>query len=271
MKPPVVSVIIPAYNRAWSIKRAIDSVMAQTFSDFELIVVDDGSTDNTKEILNSYKKEIHIITQENLGASAARNAGIKKAKGNMIAFLDSDDEWLDRKLEAQMDFFEQNPLYKICQTVERWIRYGKFVNIPDIHKKTGGELFGQSLKKCMITCSSVMMRRELLEEVGLFNESLPACEDYDLWLRITHKYPVGLIEREHLIRYGGHSDQLSGKFSGNDRYRIRAIMNILEHCRLTQKQHVQAVAELEYKCRIYGQGCLKRGKTEEGRRYLKIA
>ncbi len=270
MKHPLVSVIIPTFNRAWSIKRAVDSVLNQTFRDFELIVVDDGSNDNTLEILKKYDDKIQIISQINLGVSAARNSGIKHSRGEYVAFLDSDDEWLPKKLEAQIGYLNENPSVNICQTVERWIRYGKFVNIPNVHKKVGGNIFEQSLKKCMITCSSVIMRKSLLDEVGLFNETMPACEDYDLWLRITYKYEVGLLEKEYLVRYGGHKDQLSTKYNGNDKYRIRSMMNILESCQLTKEQRYKTLESLERKCRIYAQGCIKRGKKEIGKRFMKI-
>jgi len=237
---------------------------------FELIVVDDGSTDQTPAALAPYASRLHLITQENTGVSAARNAGIRAAKGELIAFLDSDDEWLPNKLRAQCAFFEANPAYIICQTIERWIRHGRFTNIPDSHKKKADFIFAESLGKCMVTCSSVMIRRALFDEVGLFNETLPACEDYDLWLRITHRRPVGLIAAEHLIRHGGHADQLSSRYTGNDRYRIRAIMDLLASGCLSNEQRRLALEELTWKCRVYGEGCRKRGKLEEAERFLSI-
>jgi glycosyltransferase involved in cell wall biosynthesis len=267
---PLISVILPTYNRAWSLKRAIDSVFAQTVTNFELIVVNDGSIDETNAILKEYQGRIQIINQENLGASAARNAGISTARGEYVAFLDSDDEWLKHKLEAQLLFFEREPDYQMVQTTERWIRKGKFVNIPDTHKKVAGFIFEPSLKQCMVTCSSGMMKKKLLDEVGLFNESLPACEDYDLWLRIVWKYPVGLIEKDHLVRHGGHADQLSSRFFGCDRFRIRSILNLLLHFPLAAEQKELAVRELCFKCRVYAEGCMKRGKTGEGERFLNL-
>lgn len=270
MPLPCFSVVLPTHNRAWSLERAIDSVLAQTCRDFELVVVDDGSTDRTPDILERYAGRIVSIRQANSGVSAARNRGIRESKGTVIAFLDSDDEWMPTKLDAQKSFFESHPTRTICQTTERWIRNGRFVNIPNIHKKLHGEIFGPSLKKCMITCSSVAIRRELLDEVGFFNESLPACEDYDLWLRITCQYPVDLIPCDHLTRYGGHPDQLSTRFFGNDRYRIRSILHLLENVPLAQRQRELAIEELRFKCSVYGQGCLKRGRDEEGQRFLMI-
>ncbi len=267
---PVISVLIPAYNRAWSLARAIDSVLRQSLHEFELIVVDDGSTDNTRAILEAYGDSIRVLRQENAGVSAARNAGIRASSGEFVAFLDSDDEWLPEKLRIQYAFFENHPQVRICQTLERWIRNGRFVNAPDSHKKKPDFIFAESLRKCMITCSSVMIRRSLLDETGLFNEALPACEDYDLWLRITCRDPVGLIAQEHLIRYGGHPDQLSSKYTGNDRYRIRAILDLLSSGRLSEEQRRLTLSEIEFKCRVYGQGCQKRGKQEEARRFMSI-
>lgn len=265
-----VSVVIPAHNRGWSLPRAIESVLRQSMSQYELIVVDDGSTDQTAAALAPYANRLQYITQENAGVSAARNAGIRAAKGEFVAFLDSDDEWLPGKLAAQCAFFNANPPYVICQTLERWIRHGRFTNIPETHKKKADFIFGESLRRCMITCSSVMIRRALFDEVGLFNETLPACEDYDLWLRIARRHPIGLIPTEHLIRYGGHADQLSSRYTGNDRYRIRSIMGLLASGDLTSEQRQHAMAELKWKCQVYGEGCKKRARAEEAERFLSI-
>ena len=192
-KKPLVSVIIPTYNRGWIIKEAIDSVMVQDYRDFELIIVDDGSTDNTPDILNSYRGDIKVFRQENQGVSAARNRGLAAASGRFIAFLDSDDLWLPRKLRRQVDFFSSNPDACICQTEEIWIRNNMRVNPKKRHKKPRGMIFEPSLALCLVSPSAVMIRRSLFEEVGGFDETLPACEDYDLWLRISCRYPVYLI------------------------------------------------------------------------------
>lgn len=125
---PCISVIIPTYNRCWILKEAIDSVLSQKFSDFEIIVVDDGSTDATNELLSTYGDQITTISQQNKGVSAARNAGISFARGGYIAFLDSDDMWLPEKLSCQHDFFQSHPEALICQTDEIWIRNGVRVN-----------------------------------------------------------------------------------------------------------------------------------------------
>ena len=192
----LISVIIPTYNRETVLPRAITSVLAQKGADFELIIVDDGSTDSTNNFIESRSPfpVPRVFHQENKGPAAARNLGIKHAQGEWIAFLDSDDEWKPGKLKAQLKFFEENPEYFICQTEEIWIRNGTRVNPMKKHQKFGGWIFEKCLPLCVVSPSAVMMRRKLFGEVGLFDESLPACEDYDLWLRIAAKYPIVLIE-----------------------------------------------------------------------------
>ncbi len=134
-KNPLISVIIPTYNRGWIIKEAIDSVLAQDYVNYELIVVDDGSTDNTHDILNSYQNNFLILRQNNKGVSSARNRGLAAASGHFVAFLDSDDIWLPQKLSQQVDFFHSNPDALICQTEEIWIRNNVRVNPKKRHKK----------------------------------------------------------------------------------------------------------------------------------------
>ena len=219
---PKFSVIIPVYNREKYIKRAIESVLKQTYKNFELIVVDDGSTDDTPNIIKNYP--IKIITQKNLGVSAARNAGIKASNGQIIAFLDSDDEWKKEKLMSHYKFFKKNKNFKIHQTDEIWIKDGKFLNKKKIHQKKEGFIFYDSLHLCLISPSAVAIKKELFEEVGLFREDFEVCEDYELWLRITKKYPVGYSDEKLVIKYGGHKDQLSKKYFAMDRWRVKAML-----------------------------------------------
>ena len=266
-----VSVIIPTYNREEKVCRAVSSVLDQSFTDFEIIVVDDASADNTVERLKQFKNRIQVIRHpENKGVSAARNSGIKKSKGKYIALLDSDDYWLPEKLKVQTDFFKENPDAVICQARELWIRKGKRVNPAKKHMKPSGDIFIPSLKLCLVSPSAVMFKKLLLDEVGMFDEEFPVCEDYDLWLRIAYKYPVYLIERDLLIKEGGHSDQLSASMPGMDRYRIKAMSNIYKRNVLNAPQKQALVKELEKKCVVYGKGCIKRGKIEEGEYYLNI-
>ena len=264
-----VSVILPTYNRYAFVGQAIDSVLNQTYTDYELIVVDDGSTDNTPALLYQYGDRINVIRQENRGVSAARNSGIRSASGNAIALLDSDDYWLPKKLEEQVAFFEAHPDALICQTEELWFRNGKRVNPKKRHRKPSGMIFEKSLPLCLVSPSAVMIRKLLLDEVGLFDETLPACEDYDLWLRIAWRYPVYLIDAPLIVKQGGHADQLSG-MPELDKYRIQALLKILKHDGLSEKQRHAAQAMLEKKCRIYANGCQKRGRVEEAAHYLAL-
>ena len=269
---PLISVIIPTYNRAAVLPRAVDSVLSQKGADFELILVDDGSADNTRTLLESWPRspEIRYFYQENRGPSAARNLGIKKAKGEWIAFLDSDDEWKPGKLKAQLEFFRGNPDYLICQTEEIWIRKGVRVNPMKKHQKSGGWIFEKCLPLCVISPSAVMMHRKLFDEVGLFDESLPACEDYDLWLRIAAKHPIGLIEKPYLFKYGGHADQRSREFPAMDRFRIQSLAKLLASGVLTPEQTFAARRKLEEKAAIFTHGALKRGNVKEADEIQKL-
>lgn len=269
MSSPLISVIIPTYNRAAFLFEAVDSVLKQTFSDFELIVVDDGSTDGTADsLIEKYEGRFIYRYQPNQGVSAARNQGIQMARGQWIAFLDSDDLWLPEKLETQILFFSNNPEINICQTEEVWIRNGRRVNPRKKHQKFSGDLFGPSLLLCLVSPSAVMVRRDLFDEVGCFDEALPACEDYDLWLRISSRFPIYLIDRPLVVKRGGHPDQLSRITPALDRYRIAVLIKLLDSNRLTARQYALTFKALETKSRIYGQGCIKRGKAEEGHYYL---
>lgn len=268
---PQVSVIIPTFNRSQKIVRAVRSVLKQDFRDFEIIVVDDGSSDNSSDALNDYMSCIRYLRQPgNRGVSAARNRGVKSSTAPWISFLDSDDYWLKEKLQVQMEFFEKNASAVACQTQEIWIRRGRRVNPKTRHRKPSGDIFKQSLKLCLVSPSSIILRRSLFEEVGFFDEALPAGEDYDLWLRISCRYPVYLIDKELVVKEGGHEDQLSRRFGSLDRFRIKAIVKLIKSGILTVDQTRVALEELSIKCRIYGNGCIKRGRIEEGYVYLSL-
>jgi glycosyltransferase involved in cell wall biosynthesis len=263
---PLISIIIPTFNRGWILTEAIDSVLSQDFSDYELIVVDDGSTDNTSNIIDKYKESLIVIRQKNSGVSAARNRGITAASGRYIAFLDSDDFWLPNKLTSQVNFFNTHPDALICQTEEVWIRNGMRVNPKKKHKKPSGMIFEASLALCLVSPSAVMIQRRLFNKVGMFDENLPACEDYDLWLRISLRYPVYLIDIPLIVKRGGHTDQLS-RAPGLDKFRIQALIKILETTQLSKKQYVAVVNTLKEKCKLYASGCLKRGRKDEANFY----
>jgi glycosyltransferase involved in cell wall biosynthesis len=269
-RKPAVSVIIPTYNRGWILREAVESVLAQDFEDFELIVVDDGSTDNTREILAAYGNDIVVLEQNNRGVSAARNRGIAGASAPLIAFLDSDDLWKPQKLSRQVEFFSAEPQTLICQTEEIWIRNGVRVNPKKRHHKFSGMIFEFSLALCLVSPSAVMIRSELFERVGVFDESLPACEDYDLWLRASCRYPVDLIDEPLIIKRGGHDDQLS-RAAGLDKYRIQSLKKIIASGQLSDSQHRAAVRTLQEKCAVYAGGCRKRGRLEEAEYYEQLA
>ncbi|MGA3083323.1 MAG: glycosyltransferase [Thermodesulfobacteriota bacterium] len=270
MTSPLVSVIVPTYNRSFFVLEAVDSIFKQTFKDFELIVVDDGSIDGTAEALNPYKGRLIYSFQDHQGVSTARNRGIQTARGKWVAFLDDDDLWLPEKLKTQIDFFSKNPEGMICQTQEIWIRNGRRVNPREKHRKYSGDIFAPSLLLCLVSPSAVMIQRELFEQVGCFDETLPACEDYDLWLRISAQFPIFLIDQPLVVKRGGHPDQLSRTTPALDRFRIQSLVKILDSGQLTAVQYNLAFKELKAKCRIYGQGCLKRGREKESHFYLAL-
>ena len=222
-----ISLVIPAYNRASLLKRALESVAMQTNRPAEIIVVDDGSTDDTAIMIKKEFPDVVYIHQKNSGVSAARNLGIQNANHEWIAFLDSDDEWLPGKLAIQLSVIENNPAdTHLVHSNEIWIRNGNRVNQMDKHEKYGGWIFEHCLPMCAISPSSVLIKKSLLYEAGLFDEQLPACEDYDMWLKICARYPVKYLPQPLIKKYGGHEDQLSRKYWGMDRFRIKALVNL---------------------------------------------
>jgi len=261
----VISVIIPAYNRSLLLKRSINSVYSQTFKDFEIIVVDDGSTDNTSSLIKEYNNKIKYIYITHSGVSKARNVGINSANGEWISFLDSDDYWLPEKLEKQMIYLVKNNRYKICHTDEIWIRNGVRINQGKKHKKYEGWFFYPSLDLCLISPSSILIHREILNEVGLFDESLEYVEDYDLWLRITSRFPIGYLNEKLVVKVGGHEDQLSRKIDGIEKYRIMSLEKLIRSKTLKTFLLKRTIEVYRKKCNIYISGCIKRGKLEEAK------
>ncbi len=265
-----ISVIIPSYNRLHTLPRAIDSVLNQSVPVHELIVVDDGSTDGTVEYIKQHYSTIRLISQSQRGVSAARNVGIASAKGQWIALLDSDDEWLPDKIAKQQQKLQQLPDSKICHTEEIWVRNGKRVNAMQKHKKTGGWIYENCLPLCAMSPSSIVFHCSVLQAVGLFDEALPACEDYDLWLRICNQFPVIFIEEPCIIKYGGHEDQLSRQYWGMDRFRITALDKILQSPALQASNRPLTLAMLQKKITVYIKGAEKRQKTAEVTEYRKL-
>ncbi len=270
----MVTIIIPTYNRKSYLEDAIDSVLGQNFTHFGIIVVDDGSDDGTADLVRGLgdPKKLEYMRFSHSGVPGkVRNAGARMAKGNYLAFLDSDDLWKPEKLTRQIAFFEEHPGIRICHSREIWQRGEKIVSQAGQRHRRSGNIFPDALKKCIIGPSTVMMRRELFEEFSGFREDLEIAEDYELWLRITAKYPVGYIDEPLVIKRGGHPDQLSEKYGQIEIFRIKALLLNLEAGAFGGDQRVLAARELARKCRVYAAGCEKRGKSEEARRYREIA
>ena len=287
MHYPFFSVIIPTYNRKQFLKIALTSVLAQTFNDYEVIVIDDGSSDGTKEMFEGRRMrnvgrgawdppsprlrrtgvgrgdKIRYIYQENKGPAAARNLGIKQAKGEFICFLDTDDRFREDKLKVTYDYIKNHPQYKIFHTEEIWYRKGALLTQRIYHKKPSGLVFENAVRMCSISISTAAIKKDVFNEVGFFDESMPACEDYDFWLRVTSKFRVFLIPYYLTIKEGGHIGQQSFKYPAMDTFRIYALKKILESGELSGDNFKIAAGELIKKCEIFIKGALKRGKIKE--------
>ena len=257
-----VSVVIPTFNRIKLLERAVNSVIRQTKDPYEIIVVDDGSDDDSSEMVKQKFGSVILIRQENCGVSAARNRGIETSKGDWIALLDSDDEWEPNKLEKQINALNKDPDCFFSHTNETWIRNGVRVNQGKRHKKYGGYIFDKCLDICRISPSSALFKKSILEHVGLFDNELHVCEDYDLWLRITREHKILFIDEPLIIKYGGHSDQLSKNIDGIEIYRIRSLEKLLRNKRIKRDDRLLATEMLLRKLNIYYNGCIKRGKKE---------
>lgn len=268
MKLSPVTVIIPTYNRMERLRHALRSVLTQSALPAEVIVVDDGSCDETGVMVRREFPSVRYVYQENRGVSAARNTGLGLATQEWIGLLDSDDEWLPQKLEKQLLALSKAPSFRFCHTDEQWIRKGRRVNAMKKHSKPDGWIFPQCLPLCCVSPSSVLIHRDVFDAIGGFDEELLACEDYDLWLRIALKYPV-LLEGEALLKkHGGHHDQLSRKYWGMDRFRIRALEKVLVNPDLDAENLPLARDMLIRKLEIFLLGAKKRGREDEQTVYL---
>ena len=262
-----VSAIITTHNRCDLLPRALESVLQQTVPAAEIIIVNDGSTDDTEAWLSQLGSDIKIINQEQQGISAARNSGIRAAGSEWIAFLDDDDSWSPRKLEEQVKAAQNHPDYRLYHGDEIWIRSGKRVNAMNKHQKQGGWIYSQCLPLCVISPSAAMLHRSIFDDIGLFDENLPACEDYDLWLRICAVEAVFYLDTPLITKYGGHEDQLSRKYWGMDRFRLQALEKMLGSTQLSEDNRKLTLQMLIEKSAIYLNGARKRGKTEEVTEY----
>lgn len=260
---PFISVIIPSFNRKAVLERAIYSVLRQSFTDFELIVVDDGSTDGTEDLVKSilqHHNQVHYYKINNLGVSAARNYGAQMACGQWLAFLDSDDEWFLNKLELQVQNLEAHPTATLIHTEEIWHRSGQQVDVPQKYKKQKGDLFEKATQLCVIGPSTVILKAEIFHKLSGFDESFELCEDYDLWLRWTAEHPIFLCEEPLIIKYDGAENQLSKKGQLNY-WRIKALVKFLKTKNAPSKHKLIAKSELKKKYKVYALGCVKHNNS----------
>lgn len=276
MSKPAISVIIPTHNRAELLKRAICSVLDQRLACDQLIVVDDGSTDDTQKMLHDLARKesrLEVLRQDQRGVASARNRGLEASRGELIAFLDSDDCWLPDKLRMQAAAMQAQPEYCISHTREIWYRRDVRVNQKKKYDPPHGDVFSASLPMCVIGMSTIMARPQFFARHGLFDEQFPCCEDYELWLRAAAAQEIFLLIPHPLTaKHGGRPDQLSVIHRmGMDVYHIRVLLRLLENKALQPKQRQLAAQTLVKKCRIYGQGCHRHGRPEEAEQYLQLA
>ena len=260
-----ISVVIPSYNRIQFIGVTLKSILNQSFKPFEIILVDDGSSDGTSKMVKEKFPFVKLIYQQNSGVSSARNTGIKAAQGEWVAFLDSDDEWFPEKLENQISTIHKNPGILFYHSNETWIKNGILINQKKKHRKYGGWIFEKCLDICRISPSSVLMHKSIFTKVGLFDENLPICEDYDMWLRVTSKYKIFYSDKVLIKKNGGHSDQLSIAPNGIENYRAYAIEKLLKEKKLNETQLKISRLVLIKKFKIFRSGLLKRGKKIEAK------
>lgn len=255
-----ISVVIPVFDRRELVGRAIRSVFDQTLSPLEVIVVDDASRDDSAGLIRKQFPEVCVLENDrNRGVSFSRNRGIRHARGDWVAFLDSDDEWLPEKLWRQAALLDSEPDAPLVHGDEIWIRNGVRVNPKRKHAKHGGWIFERCLPLCVISPSAAIIRRDLLNEIGGFDEFLPVCEDYDLWLRICARFPVAFATEPLLVKYGGHGDQLSRRHWGMDRFRVMALWKLLSGSLATGQRRV-VLATIMDKLEILRGGAARRGR-----------
>ena len=257
-----ISIVIPTFNRIGSLPRALDSALNQTYQPSEIIVVDNGSSDGTTKLLRERYPSIRLLIEKKLGVSAARNKGIRHSKFQWIALLDSDDAWDTTKLEKQKNALASSlDHFRLVHTDEIWIRNGNKFNQMKKHQKFGGDIFNNCLSLCCISPSSVLINKNIFKEVGYFDESLPVCEDYDLWLKICSQEKILFINQKLTLKYGGHKDQLSKTYWGMDRFRIKSLENLILNYKLKPDQKINAIKTIVKKLKIIVNGAYKRNNS----------
>ncbi|MEE8349871.1 MAG: glycosyltransferase [Acidobacteriota bacterium] len=267
----MVSIVLPTFNRRTFLEKAVKSIVDQTFTEWELLVVDDGSDDESWKVLRKFKDpRIHYLYQRNQGASRARNTGIQFSRFPWICFLDSDDYWQPTKLQRQIETLQSHPHYRVIYTDEIWIRKGRRVNPRKTHRKYGGWIFHRCLPLCIISPSSVLLDRTIVQHHGLFDEDFPVCEDYEMWLRISSRYPIYFLDEPLIVKVGGHAGQLSQSLWGLDRYRVRAMTKTYSTGNLTPQQRVWTARQIVEKARILATGFTNHKKWVEARKYQEM-
>ena len=257
-----ISIVIPTFNRIGSLPRALDSALNQTYQPSEIIVVDNGSSDGTTKLLRERYPSIRLLIEKKLGVSAARNKGIRHSKFQWIALLDSDDAWDKTKLEKQKNALASSQdHFRLVHTDEIWIRNGNKFNQMKKHQKFGGDIFNNCLSLCCISPSSVLINKNIFKEVGYFDESLPVCEDYDLWLKICSQEKILFINQKLTLKYGGHKDQLSKTYWGMDRFRIKSLENLILNYKLKPDQKINTIKTIVKKLKIIVNGAYKRNNS----------
>ncbi|MGA1846382.1 glycosyltransferase family 2 protein [Deferribacter abyssi] len=261
----MVSVIIPVYNRITVLKDAIESVLCQTFKNVEIIIVDDGSSVDIAIAIKPYRNLVKYVRFENnKGVSAARNVGIRLAKGEYIAFLDSDDIWLPFKLERQISFMKQNN-FNVCHTDEFWYKNGVFINQGKKHKKFGGKILTKILDHCRISPSSFIAKKEVFNKAGIFNESLPIAEDYDLWLRVALFYQIGFLNLKTIIKRFFLNDHLSHCVKNIEYYRLLALLKFYSKYKthFNHEEKLKIIQTINKKENIVASGLSKKRLKEK--------
>ena len=252
MTSPRVSVILPVFNGEQFIKLAIDTVAAQTYRDFELLVIDDGSTDRTREFLDAMETKATVLFQRNAGVYTARNLGLQHAKGELIAFLDADDRWHPERLARQIPLIDADRDIGLVfgnGVIERMGREGK-PTLFDLAKPSRGRVFSLLVRKNFVTQSSVLVRKRCFEEFGLFKE-MPLAADYHKWLQIASRYKIDFIQ-EPVFTYTLHGSNISAKRAAQIQCVIQLFDDLVEHPPIAGVSALLAKRrlELEFQCAL---------------------
>lgn len=266
--------MIPVYNRYELLKEAVASVLAQSYHDFEIIVIDDGSEDGADRITGLSEK-IRYYRYEHTGfPGLMRNRGVAHAAGELTAFLDSDDLFEPGKLELQLEELGSSASL-LCHTREKWLRGQREISQKRFTHRRRGDVFPDALKKCIIGPSTVLMDRACFLGLGGFREDLEVAEDYEFWLRYTALHPVAYCDEPLITKRAGHGGQLSEKYGQIEIFRIRGLRDLVEDnwfLRHASRSHQRmALLELADKCRIYSDGAEKRGRTGEAQEFRDLS